>query len=119
MDYDLARRLFAEYKHVGQHYMDDFYPLLDYSLDLNAWMAWQYDNPESGKGMVQAFRRAENEETSKTLQLRGLDPDANYEIKNFDLDEPIQLSGRDLIEKGLVVEIKKAPGAALIAYKRL
>jgi alpha-galactosidase len=81
-------------------------------------MAWQYDNPEIGEGVVQVFRRPTNGQSSKTLRLFGLEPEARYKLTNFDSDVPIEATGRDLMEKGLTVEIKDKPGAAVIIYQR-
>jgi alpha-galactosidase len=81
------------------------------------WMAWQFDRPELGEGMMQAFRRDKTEETTKTFRLRGLDPAEQYEVTNLDVETPSKMSGKDLMERGLTVEIKDKPGAALITYK--
>ena len=69
--------------------------------------------------MVQAFRREENEEPSRDLRLRGLDPAAMYEVKNLDAKMPTTISGRDLMEHGLRVEIPGKRGAAIIIYKKV
>ena len=55
------------------NFYGDFWPLTPYSLENNVWMAWQFDRPEAGEGVVQAFRRAENGDESATFRLRGLD----------------------------------------------
>ena len=34
----------------------DFYPLTRYHLEKNDWVAWQFDRPDLGRGVVQAFR---------------------------------------------------------------
>jgi hypothetical protein len=67
--------------------------------------------------MVQAFRRDENAEASRSLRLQGLEPDANYEVTNLDGGEPRQLSGHELMEKGLVINIADKPAAAVVTYK--
>jgi hypothetical protein len=47
-------------------------------------MAWQFDRPQEGEGVVQAFRRAGNSDASATFRLRGLEPDAVYVLTNLD-----------------------------------
>ena len=80
-----------------------------------------------------------------TFRLRGLDPSARYDVRNFDADGRVSIAGaqtltatgKELMAKGLSVEIKDAPfekppsskehdmrpvtapGAALVMYKRL
>ncbi|MDO8303527.1 MAG: alpha-galactosidase, partial [Sedimentisphaerales bacterium] len=95
----------------------DYYPLTPYSLKLDQWIGWQFDRPELGAGVVQAFRRGECQEASKTFRLNALDPAAKYKVTNFDIETPTTISGRELMEKGLTVEIKDKPGAAVISYK--
>ena len=54
----------------------------------------------------------------KTFRLGGLDPAARYEVTDLDVGTAAIISGKHLMEKGLTVEIKNKPGAALIAYQR-
>ena len=110
--------MIAEFHKVEPYLLGDYYPLSDYSVSDDVWMAWQFDRPELGEGMIQAFRRDKTEETTKTFRMRGLDPAAQYEVTNLDAGTPWKMSGKDLMEKGLTVEIKDKPGAALITYKR-
>jgi alpha-galactosidase len=97
----------------------DYYPLTPYSLQPDQWIAWQFNRPEQRNGVVQAFRRDKSEEASRTLRLSGLDSAAQYELTDFDVEGTTRVSGKDLMEKGLVVEIKSKPGAAVIAYRRI
>jgi alpha-galactosidase len=57
LDYAALRRLVEQWRKVAPYYYGDYYPLTPYSLDKTAWIAWQFDCPEQGEGMVQAFRR--------------------------------------------------------------
>ena len=118
LNYDLARRLFAQLKQIGPNYLGDFYPLTEYNLANDVWMAWQYHRPDAGEGLIQAFRRDNCDEPKKTFCLSGLDPAAQYELTNFDVGTPAKTFGKDLMEKGLTVEIKDKPGAAVIVYRK-
>jgi hypothetical protein len=69
--------------------------------------------------MVQAFRRDENAEASRSLRLQGLEPDANYEVTNLDTTEVNQISGQELMKKGLVIAIADRPGSAVVTYKKV
>ena len=118
-DYELLRRLVEQYRKINKYYLCDFYQLTEYSLKPDVWIAWQYDDPESGEGAVQVFRREKNEEPSRPIRLHGLDPAARYEISDFDSQAPTQASGKELMENGLVVTVKNNPGAAVCMYKRM
>jgi alpha-galactosidase len=115
---ELLHRL-AEWRGVARCYWGDFWPLTPYSLDSGAWIAWQFDLPEAGEGVVQAFRRADCPADSIRVKLRGLDPRATYRLRDVDAAEADELSGAALMEDDLSVSIPKAPGAAIVAYRRL
>jgi len=44
--------MIAEFRQVEPYLLGDFYPLTVYSLENTIWMAWQFDRPEIGEGMV-------------------------------------------------------------------
>ena len=98
--------------------MGDFYPLTYYSLGKDAWMAWQFDSPEKGEGVVQAFRREKCIFESGRLKLFGLNPESQYEVVDLDCGRPQLFSGRELLEQGLLVTITEQPGAVAITYKK-
>lgn len=82
------------------------------------WIAWQFNRPAEGDGVVQAFRRKDGGDATQTYRLRGLDPTAMYRVTHFDLEGATTVSGPDLMANGLTVAIKDQPGAAVIAYRR-
>ena len=51
-------------------------PLTSYSLAGDVWMAWQFDRPESGDGVIMAFRRAQSPYEIARFRLSDLDPGA-------------------------------------------
>lgn len=113
-----AKRLLEQYLSIQKFYYGDYYPLTPYSQDNTVWLAWQFDCPEDGEGMVQAFRREESVYESAQFKLRGLSPDANYIVRNIDSCGSEEITGRVLMEKGLVVNIPGQPGAVVITYKK-
>ena len=95
-------------------YRQDFnmdYPLTPYSLDDDAWIAWQFHRPETGEGFVQAFRRSQCATNRRVLRLHGLDPAASYLCTDLDGEPDRVLTGSEL-----AVEITSQPGSALIRY---
>lgn len=119
LDYDLIRRHLTELRKIVPYYWGDFYPLTGWSLEEDIWMAWQFDVPEKGEGMVQAFRRPKSPTESASYKLRGLNPKAKYELVDFDSGPRTQMTGAELMGRGLTVTMKQAPWAAIITYKRL
>jgi len=97
----------------------DYYPLTEYSIDTHHWIAWQFNNPKEGTGIVQAFRRDDCGASAMTFRLRGLKLKAHYKIIDFDSDvQPVVVTGKELMEKGISVDIKTKPGAAIIKYQK-
>lgn len=96
----------------------DYYPLTPYSLTNTVWMAWQFNWPARGTGVVQAFRRSNCYYTAATFHLNDLDADATYQVKNFDVKRVLKISGKELMENGLTITIPDLPGAAVITYQR-
>ena len=119
IDFEALRRMIDEWRVFAPNFMGDFYPLTPYSLAEDAWIAWQFDRPETGQGMVQAFRRAESDCVSMTLPLQGLDPDAAYTVENvFDPGSPQRITGRRLLDEGLPIHMEDRPGTACFTYTK-
>jgi alpha-galactosidase len=119
LDWNQLRTLVAQWREIVPNYFGDFYPLTPYSLAKDAWVAWQFDLPEAGTGIVQAFRRDDCLFRSAELRLQGLDPAATYNVVDLDVNQPRQLTGKALLDQGLLVEIPAHPAAVVIRYKKL
>lgn len=118
LNYELLRQLNREWREIAPCYLGDYWPLTPYRKTEDVWMAWQFDLPDAGKGMVQAFRRKNCPQQSITVKLRGLQPDARYELKDFDGREPRQVRGRELMD-GLTISSPQRAAALIFTYHRL
>lgn len=118
LDYGSLRKLSSQFYKISKYWLGDYYPLTDYSTEDNVWMAWQFDSPEIGEGMVQAFRRPQSETKSSRLKLSGLDEGAKYTVRNLDESADSTITGCELMESGLLVTIPTKPGAVVITYKK-
>lgn len=116
LDYARLRRLADQWRKIIECCYGDFYPILPYSLREEDWIAWQFHRPDRNEGVVQAFRRHKSNETTMTLRLGGLDPALQYRVTDFDKDKPLTIPGRQLLQKGLPVDIPAKPGAVVIHY---
>lgn len=81
-------------------------------------MAWQFDRPEVGEGIVQAFRRSECIDDSVCYKLCGLDHGVEYVVTDIDENVSRTISGCDLMETGITIHISSKPGAAILTYKK-
>jgi len=118
IDWDLYRQLVAQWRQVAGCMLGDFYPLTPYSLGADCWMAWQFNRPEAGDGMIQAFRREQNQSDTLLVQFRGLDPAVIYTVRNLDDESTTDRSGRELMDQGFAIVIRQEPGSALIFYRK-
>ena len=119
LNYELARQLFNQLREIQPYYLGDFYPLTPYSLSNDAWAAWQYDRPETHEGCVQAFRRPDSSFEAARFKLRGLDAGTSYVVTDLDRpNETVTLTGKELMEHGLLINIPARPGAAVFTYKK-
>lgn len=118
LDWDLLRKLTAEWKEVAPDFYGDYYPLTPYSLAEDLWVAWQFNRPEEGQGMVQAFRRKDCVYESARFRLRGLDPKARYEVCDRDQETKVEHTGEELMNHGLLVTMPQIPSAVIVTYQR-
>lgn len=118
IDWDQYRRLVEQWRAIADNLLGDFYPLTPYSLNKDAWIAWQFDRPEVGEGVVQAFRRAECGTESVRVKLHSLEPNAVYLMTNLDAAGTTEMSGRELVEKGISIVMKDKPSSTVILYKK-
>jgi alpha-galactosidase len=120
IDYELLRKLFGQWRQISPNYYGDYYPLMPYTQDNSAWIAWQFNQPETGEGVVQAFRRGDSQYESARLPLFGLEPEARYATTVLNGSSIVaESTGRELMEKGLLISLVEKPGAAVVAYKKV
>jgi alpha-galactosidase len=117
--FEWLRSAVAEYREVQPYFLGDFYPLLPYTLDTNAWTAWQWHLPEENKGMVMVFRRPGSLFTSMELDLHGLEAGALYQVEvrtGLGRGETRPMNGERLSH--FPVALAGAPSSELILYSR-
>lgn len=119
LDYDKLRRLTSELTQVSPLYLADFYPLTKHTLAADEWIAWQFNRPESGEAVVQAYRREKNEQSQKPLLLRGLDAAAAYRIEALGANESSTETGANLMHHGLQVTLNEPRSAQIYVLRKL
>ncbi len=109
----------AQWHKAADYMLGDYYPLTSYSLDNTAWIAWQFDRPEQGRGMIQAFRRPESLYESARLSLHGLEPAAHYVVSDLDSGKSQKLTGRELTAPGLLITAPAQSSAMVLFYEKV
>ena len=113
-----AARLLGQWRQVVDFYYGDFTPLTPYSLENNTWMAWQWNQPDEGTGVIAAFRRENSPFTNAQFKLRGLDPTARYIVRDLDSSQSTEFSGEVLMEAGIPISLRNQPASALLMYRK-
>jgi alpha-galactosidase len=112
----LQLKLISQWRQVAGFYYGDFFPLTEYSDDESMWMAWQWAGSDGRAGIVQAFRRDKSSFDEAAFRLRHLNENASYIVEDLDSLQKLQISGKDLVEKGVPVTIHDTPGAVILRY---
>ena len=118
LDWSLIRRLSEQWRQIAPCYLGDYYPLTSYSLEPDVWMAWQFDRPDLGEGIVQVFRREQSPFEAARFRLCGLDSEAVYTLSDLDSGRVQEASGHELMEHGLPVAIDERPAAVVVRYRK-
>jgi len=104
-----------ELNSVRHLFRGDYYPLTGYTQDTHVWIAWQYNCPDIGEGLVQAFRRVNNTQNKRTFRLKDLDPSALYSVTNLDIGTVVNVTGESLMTAGLEICLS-SQGSAMVTY---
>jgi len=64
-----------------------------------AWLAWQFNRQDSGRGVIQAFRRAEAKETTRASNSADSRLHGRYRVTNSSTirKNPARFSGKELM----------------------
>lgn len=109
-----------EFAEVRPYFYEDYYPLTSFE-DMTSdsiWMAYQLFRPSDNSGFVVAFRRQEAKESTITVKLSGLQPDAKYIVTNYDTKDTYIKTGSQLSE-ALVLSLKDPRSSLLLKYTYL
>jgi alpha-galactosidase len=115
-----ARAAIAEARRLRPLYLGDYTPLLPINVDGSHWCGWQFHRADLGQGFAMLFRRSASPYTSVDVTLRGLKPEATYEVSfssNYTPEAPRRMTGADLGR--LRATIDTAPGSLLVTYRRV
>ena len=114
--WDWFQQRILEAKRLRPYFYGDYYPLTPCSIDPQAWMAYQLLSPAKQEGAVLAFRRAECPMTSASFQLHGLDAAGVYTFECADSGKSWQVSGQELMTKGLAMSLDTPRTSRLLFY---
>lgn len=120
-EYDFARVRFLieEYKSVRHFFTKDFYPVFGAPLDAYSWSGWQFHDPQTDEGIVEAFRRPKALQDRVRVCLCGLREKARYELIDSDSGDRRVTDGKTLMEDGFEIVLKDVRSSAVFRYRSL
>lgn len=77
------------------------------------WDAVQFRDPESGAAMVFAFRKKGGTPNRRFL-LHGLEPQRSYTVTFADRKTSLQLTGNEMMTKGIAIALPLAPASEIV-----
>jgi alpha-galactosidase len=110
----------AEAKRLRPYFFGDFYAITPVTVRPQDWCVLQYHRPEKNDGMVMAFRREGSPDAVRTLQLREIDPKAEYDVTQsygYEPSAPKRMKGEEL--RSLRLQIDEKPGSVVIEYRKV
>ncbi len=111
-DYALARRMIAIWRRAaGLILHGDYYPHTPPRRSTAEWVAWQFDRPEIGLGVLQGIRLPDAPQETFTLYPKGLRPGATYRFENPESGETCTLTGQALQDDGFSLALPPRSGA--------
>ena len=111
-DYALARRMIDLWRRAsGLLLYGDYYPHTPFHRSAREWVAWQFDSPETGCGLVQGIRLPACPEETITIHPKGIRPEATYFFENAETGETRTISGEELIREGFTLALPARSGA--------
>ena len=115
---EMMRNYVKEWESVNEFFYADYYPLLDWNIDEGSYIAWEFFDGVRNEGFLQVYRRAQNDEITKNIPLKGLSEDIVYNVRDLATGAEYNATGRELLTKGAEISIPEAPGATTVKISR-
>ena len=111
-DYALAARMIGIWRRASALILHgDYYPLTPFHRSAEQWVAWQFDRPETGCGLIQGIRLPGSPDETATFHPKGVFADSMYFLGNDETGETLEISGADLNRDGFTLSLDKRSGA--------
>ncbi len=114
------QKYFSDFKRFRPYYYSDYYPLTakENMTSDNVWLAYQFNRPDKGDGIVMAFRRKNCPDETITVKLLGLDLKGDYELSDEDTGKKVIQKG-EALRDGLKLTLSGKQKSLLISYKQI
>jgi len=111
-DYDLAGEMIAVWRRAADLLLyGDYYPHTPFHRSDREWVAWQFDCPETGQGLVQGIRFPASPQETLTVFPKGVCAEATYRFEEAETGEIRKVTGQDLVKRGFTLALAARSGA--------
>ena len=108
--YAVAKDCVNEWKGISRYFYDDLYQLTKSTTGTTDWYSYEYLSEEEQCGFAMVFRRADNAPKSRSIKLKGLNPDDTYEITFADSAAKVTATGLELMVNGIGLTLDENEG---------
>ena len=88
-----------QYRKVQKYFYGDFYPLTEYTQAEDAWIADQFDLPDSREGLDRRYPASVQPVCPGAFPFHALEVTSSYGITNLDTGEERTMSGKGTVRQ--------------------
>ena len=118
-DWEVMRKAYAEYDVIRDYFYGDYYMLTEWTANADRWDGRMFYDAEKGEGFASIACQQSASSKTNTVCLKGLDPDRQYHITDFDGLVDVTMSGRELMENGVEITVPERPYCVILLIKAL
>ena len=118
-DWEVMRKAYAEYDVIRDYFYGDYYMLTEWTANADRWDGRMFYDAEKGEGFASIACQQSASSKTSTVCLKGLDPDRQYHITDFDGLVDVTKSGRELMESGVEITVPERPYCVILLIKAL
>lgn len=116
-DWTYTKQGYAEFEQIRDYFYADYYQLFEWESKANRWNGWEFYDPATASGYASVFCHEGTKDTATTVKLKGLDPEKQYHITDFDGLVDVTADGKTLMENGISVTVPEKPYAVILLIK--
>ncbi len=113
-DWTYTKQGYAEFEQIRDYFYADYYQLFEWQSEADRWNGWEFYDPATASGYASVFCHQATTNTTATVKLKGLDPEKQYRITDFDGLVDVIASGKALMETGISVTVPEKPYAVIL-----
>ena len=116
-DWVLLKQAYDEYDLIRKYFYGNYYTLTEWTANADRWDGRMFFDPELDEGFASIACQEASSKLTNTICLKGLDPEKQYHITDFDGLVDVTAKGADLMEHGITVTVPEKPYAVILLIK--